>query len=47
MLGHWGVGGSDRFVAVMVGCPDWLVGSLLCVKKKKMWVGEVVRGRYV
>lgn len=37
MLGHWGnwgVGGSDIFLGVvMVGCPDCLVGLLLCVKK--------------
>lgn len=43
--GNWGVGGSDRFVeVVMVGCSDWLVGSLLCVKKKNCgWGGRCLR----
>lgn len=36
--GNWGVGGSDISSEVMVGCPDWLVGLLVCLKKKKMCV---------
>lgn len=48
--GNWGVGGSDISSEVMVGCPDWLVGLLVCLKKKRCGVGgvgKVVRGRYV
>ena len=47
--GNWGVGRSDISLEVMVGCPDWFVGLLVCLKKKDVgWeVGKVVRGRYV
>lgn len=37
--GMWGVGGSDISSEVMVGCPDWLVGLLVCLKKKRCGVG--------
>ena len=48
--GNCGVGRSDISLEAMVGCPDWLVGLLVCLKKKRCGVGgmgKVVRGRYV
>ena len=41
--GNWAIGGSGISLEGMVGCPDWLVGLLVCLKKKKSGVGGLER----